>query len=94
MPSGGETKEEENSLLQSEQEQSLKHKIHQVVLKTQSHNHRGNDRVGGDKKTLQAFLKSEFTLQITFTEYCIYIYCIYIYIHTEKIFPKEKIRIR
>lgn len=37
MPSEKTKKEEENSLLQSEQEQSLKHKIHQVVLKTQSH---------------------------------------------------------
>lgn len=55
------------------------------------HNHTitGEMMGRGWQETLQAFLKSEFTLQITFTEY-IYIYCIYIYIHTEKIFPKEK----
>lgn len=59
------------------------------MLKTQSHNHRGNDMVGGgDKRPCKRFSKSEFTLQITFTEY---IYKLYIFIYIQKkIFPKEK----
>lgn len=74
-----------NSLLQSKQEQRSKHKIHWVVLKTQSHNHKEDDEVveGGGDETLQAFLKSEFTLQITFT--------LYIYLYTyRKDIPRRK----
>lgn len=47
--------EEKKSLLQSEQEQRSKHKIHQVVLKTQSHNHSRNDEVWGDKRPCKRF---------------------------------------
>lgn len=46
-----------NALLQSKQEQRWKHKIHWVVLKTQSHNHKGDDEVrgGGDKRPCKRF---------------------------------------
>lgn len=85
---------EKKSLLQSEQEPRLKHKIHKsCVENTVTHYRRMMAWGGGDKKTLQAFFKVRVHAQITFTEYIyIYVYCIYMYIHTEKIFPKEMIK--
>lgn len=54
------------------------------------HNHTitGEMMGRGWQETLQAFLKSEFTLQITFTEY---IYILYIYLYTyRKDIPQRK----
>lgn len=87
-------RKEKKSLLQSEQEPRLKHKIHKsCVGNTVTHYRRMMAWGGGDKKTLQAFFKVRVHAQITFTEYIyIYMYCIYMYIHTEKIFPKEMIK--
>lgn len=73
---------EKKSLLQSEQEPRLKHKIHKsCVGNTVTHYRRMMAWGGGDKKTLQAFFKVRVHAQITFTEY-IYIYVLYIYVYT------------
>lgn len=78
--------EEDNSLLQNDKEQKLKHKFHLVFVENTITQSLG-EVMGyvGDKKTLQAFLMSLLKLHLQ----NIYIYCIYISIYIKKRYPSK-----